>query len=240
MTITAKVAARISKFKDGTAFTYEALQINREEYPGAAKAMERLLKQGIISRVSTGLFYKPHITAFGTRQPNEQDLLRPYLHENDKRVAYITGLALYNKMGLTTQVPKNIKLASRDKRIAATVGSLKIRSVKSYTDITEENYQYLELLDVMKDFNTIPDLDSSAAIQNIISKLKKLRSLKMFKALALKYPPRVRAFAGAILQQIVPNEKLDVLKTSLNPLTQFKFGINAKQLSTITTWNIIS
>ncbi|MEO5996975.1 MAG: DUF6088 family protein [Chitinophagaceae bacterium] len=239
MTITAKVAAQVSKFKDGTTFTYEELQINREEYPGAAKAIERLLKKGIVSRVSTGLFYKPRKTAFGTLQPNEQDLLRPYLYENGKRVAYITGLALYNKLGLTTQVPKNIKLTSRDKRIAASVGSLKIRSVKSYTDITEENYQYLELLDVIKDFKTIPDIDSTTAIQNITGKLKKLGSLKIFKALALKYPPRVRAFAGAILQQIAPKVNLDDLKTSLNPLSQFKFGINTKQLSTITNWNII-
>lgn len=238
MTITAKVAAQVAKFKDGTAFTYDELQIDREEYPGAAKAMERLLKTGIISRVSTGLFYKPRKTAFGTLQPNEQDLLRPYLYENDKRVAYITGLALYNKLGLTAQVPKNIKLASRDKRIAATVGSLKIRSVKSYIDITEANYQYLELLDVMKDFKTIPDIDNSAAIQNIINKLKELQSLQMFKALALRYPPRVRAFTGALLEQITPNENLDDLKTSINPLSQFDFGINTKQLSTITNWNI--
>ncbi len=62
MTITAKVAAQVAKFKDGTAFTYDELQIDREEYPGAAKAMERLLKTGIISRVSTGLFYKPRKT----------------------------------------------------------------------------------------------------------------------------------------------------------------------------------
>ncbi len=90
----------------------------------------------------------------------------------------------------------------------------------------------------MKDFKTIPDIDNSAAIQNIINKLKELQSLQMFKALALRYPPRVRAFTGALLEQITPNENLDDLKTSINPLSQFDFGINTKQLSTITNWNI--
>lgn len=61
----------------------------------------------------------------------------------------------------------------------------------------------------------------------------------MFKALALRYPPRVRALAGAILEKMTLSENLDDLKTSLNPLSQFEFGINTKQLSTITNCNII-
>lgn len=56
--------------------------------------------------------------------------------------------------------------------------------------------------------------------------------------IALKYPPSVRAFAGAILNEINPTNPLEDLKKSVNPLTIYIFGINKKQLSTIEYWNI--
>ena len=39
-----------------------------------------------------------------------------YLFENKNRIAYITGTLLYNQLGLTTQIPAVIKIASQ-KRI---------------------------------------------------------------------------------------------------------------------------
>lgn len=73
-------------------------------------------------------------------------------------VSYITGGALYNRLGLTTQIPRNIKIASRDKRIETSIGSMKVTSVKSYAEINEGNYQILQVLDALKDFKRISDM----------------------------------------------------------------------------------
>ena len=240
MKVSDKIKKNIAKIPDGTPFTYQDLEIMQEEYPAATKAIERLIKKGAISRVSTGVFYKPKNTPFGALKPREEELLRSYLFENNKRVAYITGTALYNKLGLTTQVPKNIKVASRDRRIITTVGNMQVKPVKSYVDVTDDNYYLMELLDVLKDFKTIPDTDKSQTIRFVLKKIKALpgKEKDQFIKIAIKYPPRVRALAGALLSEISNKLPLRELKESINPLSTFKFSISEKQLSQVRFWNI--
>ena len=225
---------------DGTTFKYQGLNIAPDEYPAAAKAIERLIKKGLINRASTGVFYKPKKTVFGNLKPMEEELLKPYLFDDGKRIAYITGTSLYNRMGLTTQVPKNIRVASRSKRIVTKVGSIQVKPVKSYLDVTNDNYYLMELLDVLKDFKIIPDTEKKQVIKFMLQKIKNLsnREKKEFVEIALKYPPRVRAFAGAILNEINFVKPVEDLKKSINPLTIYEFGLNKKQLSTIEYWNI--
>ena len=240
MKVSDKIKKNIAKIPDGTPFTYQDLAIIPGECPAATKAIERLIKNGAISRASTGVFYKPKNSPFGTLKPREEELLRPYLFENNKRVAYITGTALYNKLGLTTQVPKNIKVASRDRRIITTVGNIQVKPVKSYVDVTDDNYYLMELLDVLKDFKTIPDTDKSQTIRFVLKKIKALSAKEkdQFIKIAIKYPPRVRAFAGALLSEISNKLAVQELKESINPLSTFKFSISNKQLSKIKCWNI--
>src|SRR5699024_6917242 len=109
MGVTQKIQHKISKLAEGSTFKYEQLAIEPQEYVAAAKAIERLIEKDVIKRVSTGVFYKPKKTAFGELKPNEEEILKPYLFEKGKRIAYITGISLYNQMGLTTQIPTNIK-----------------------------------------------------------------------------------------------------------------------------------
>lgn len=240
MKVAEKIESRINKMQDGTTFKYQGLAIAPDEYPAATKAIERLIKKGVINRASTGVFYKPKKTAFGNLKPKEEELLKPYLFDNGKRIAYITGTSLYNRMGLTTQVPKNIRVASRSKRIVTKVGSIQVKPVKSYLDVTNENYYLMELLDVLKDFKAIPDTEKSQVIKFMLQKIKDLtnKEKKELVDIALKYPPRVRAFAGAILNEINPTKPIEDLKKSINPLTIYEFGINKKQLSNIEYWNI--
>ncbi len=240
MKVTKKIDNTIAQLPDGSTFGYQEFNIQESEYPAATKAIERLIKKGIINRASTGLFYKPKQTVFGNLKPKEEELLKPYLFEQKKRVAYITGTALFNKFGLTTQVPKNIKIASRDRRIATKIGNIKVTSVKSYSDVADNNYYLLELLDVLKDFKTIPDADADQTINFMLQKLESLtaKELEYTIKLALRYPPRVRAFLGALLTKINPDRNLAVLKKSINPLSTFEFGIAQSQLATINNWNI--
>ena len=240
MKIAQKIEKQINRIKEGTTFKYQQLSIESSEYTAAAKAIERLIEKGIIKRVSTGVFYKPKQTIFGELKPNEEELLKPYLLQNNKRIAYITGTSLYNRMGLTTQVPKNIKIASRDKRITVSVGNLKGTPVKSYVDVTDKNFHLLEILDALKDLKKIPNLDKNSAIKIISNQLKKLNTneIKRLIDCALSYPPRVRAFLGALLDKINGYLGLNKLKNSLNPLSEYTYGIDENLLPTASNWNI--
>ncbi len=240
MKISEKIARKINRMEPGTTFKYQQLGVDRSEYSAAAKAIERCIQKGIIKRVSTGVFYKPQQTEFGELRPREEELLKPYLFENGKRIAYITGIALYNRMGLTTQVPKTIKVASRIKRITTQIGKLKVKPVKSYIDVTNDNVQLLEILDALKDFKSIPDMDLQSAITILQNKITNLSESNQKKLLnyALKYPPRTRALLGAIMEPLKENGNLKNLKESLNPLTSFDLGINTQILPKAAKWNI--
>jgi len=240
MGVTQKIQKQISKLADGTTFKYEQLAIDPQEFSAAAKAIERLIAKGIIKRVSTGVFYKPKNTVFGELKPTEEEILKPYLFEKGKRIAYITGTSLYNRLGLTTQIPKGIKIASRDKRITVSNGTVKASPVKSYVDVTDKNFYLLELLDALKDFKKIPDLDKNSAIKILSNKLKELNTLetKLLIKCGLAYPPRVRSFVGALLENIKTEIDLSALKKSLNPLSEYEYGINEINLPTVENWNI--
>lgn len=240
MKVAQKIEKKISRVSDGTTFGYQDLSISKEDYVAAAKTMERLINKGLIKRVSPGVFYKPKQSIFGELKPDEDELLKSFLFEDGKRIAYVTGISLYNSMGLTTQIPSRIKIASKSKNINISIGVLKGRSVKSYVDVTQNNFYLLQILDALKDFNKIPDLDIKSGVIILSERLKKFddKELKMLVKICLLYPPRVRAFLGALLESIGINGGMEKLKNSLNPLSSYKYGIKEDVLPTVLKWNL--
>jgi predicted transcriptional regulator of viral defense system len=240
MTLAAQIRDRIKKQAEGKTFGYADLDISKTDYQNAAKVLERLQKNGVIKKISKGVFYKPEQTVFGELQPDYSEQLRPYLFENGKRIAYETGPSLYNRLGLTTQMAFRIKIASQNKRISINRGALKARAVKSYTAVTDTNYELLGLLDAIKDIKRIPDCTVANAVRIVSGTFKKLEDNEIRKVIqyALLYPPRVRGLVGAILEEINKNNNTTKLKESINPLTTFQLGLKEKDLPTIKNWNI--
>ncbi len=224
----------------GMTFKYQQLGIASNEYGAAAKAIERLIAKKIIKRIAVGVFYKPKKTLFGELKPGEEDRLRPYLFSGEKRIAYITGTALYNRMGLTTQIPGDIRVASKLKEIRIRIGNINVRRVKSYVDVADENYYLLEILDVLKDFKQIPDLDKKTAVKQMTAALASLKNKERLQIIqyGLDYPPRARAFLGALLENVPADMDLEQLAQSLNPLTVYDLGITPDILSAAGKWNI--
>lgn len=240
MKVTQKVERSLRSMDEGTTFKYQNLGIAPSEYGAAAKVIERLIRKGAIKRASTGIFYKPKQSIFGELPPREDELLKPYLFENGKRIAYVTGASLYNRMGLTTQIPKVLKVACRGKRITTRIGGIVIKPVKSYTDVNDNNYTLLEILDAVKDFNKISDLDQNSAITLLSNKILALseKERALLLKCALLYPPRARALLGAIMDAKNTDTKLLFLQNSLNPLTFYDFGSIFDLLPKASDWNI--
>ena len=172
LSISEKITQKINSMPEDITFGYEQLPINREEFWSAAKTMERLQKKGLVKKLSKGKFYKPKMTVFGEKKPGEQDILKSYLYQKGQRTAYITGISLYNQLGLTTQIPSVIQIASRSRRNISGIGTIKVSPVKSYVEVTEQNYQILGFLDAMKDLKQIPDVDVSDAVTIFKSRIK--------------------------------------------------------------------
>jgi predicted transcriptional regulator of viral defense system len=240
MNLTTQIRNRIKKFPEGKTFGYDDLRIAREKYTTAAKVLERLQKEGLIKRITKGVFYKPEQTVFGELKPDYSEQLRPFLFENGKRIAYETGFSLYNRMGLTTQMAFRIKIASRSKRISINRGALKADAVKSYAEVTDTNFELLGFLDAIKDIKRIPDCTASKAIKIISGKINNFNDKQITEMVkyALLYPPRVRALTSAMLENLNIQANTEKLKQSLNPLTKIKLGLKESDLPTIKNWNI--
>ena len=149
---------------------------------------------------------------------------------------------MFNQLSLTTQVPKDIDLASRAKRPVSKVGNITVRFVKSYADVNNKNYNLLGILDSLKDFKKIPDLNKELAIKRIKAMIDELtdREKKNLVMYALDYPPRARAFLGALLEliKIEQREALTALKQSLNPLSLYSVGVAQDILPNSKSWFI--
>jgi len=241
MSLSALIRNIIKQLPNGKTFGYDDLRIPKERYTSAAKALERLQKEDLIKKISKGVFYKPEKTIFGTLEPNYNELLRPYLFENGKRIAYETGTTLYNRLGLTTQMAFRTKIASRGKRINIDRKVLKADAVKSYAEVDDKNYDILGILDAFKDIKRIPDSSVGQAIVRLSIILNELnpKQIESLVKYALVYPPRVRALVGAVLQNNDYQGKgLNKLKDSLNPLTIIQLGLEDSELPTKNNWYI--
>lgn len=240
MGVTQNIQKQISKLADGTIFKYEQLNLEPQEFWAAAKAIERMIAKGSIKRVKAGVFYKPKQSVFGELPPNYSNLLKElYLFEKGKRIGYVTGTALYNQMHLTTQMHFVTRIVSNKRRNKTKLGWEKIIFLKAYVEVNEKNYELLGLLDALKDFNKIPDINISSAIIILSNQLKLLNTtqLDLLVKCALKYPPRVRAFLGTLLEKIGNETHIKLLKESLNPLSEYEYNI-IKILPNATNWNI--
>jgi len=241
MKLAEEIRIRIKKIPKGKSFGYADLEIIKENYQAAAKALERLKTKGVIKKLSKGIFYIPEKTVFGELKPEYNEQLRPYLFDNGKRIAYITGTQLYNQLNLTTQMAFRIKIACRSKRISISRGAIKADAAKSYAEVTDNNYELLGLLDALKDIRKIPDsntVNSLRIVSGCIEKLSDTKRAEMIKY-ALLYPARVRALLGAIIEnQNGSLMDLKKLQDSLNPLTVIKIGLKESDLQSIKNWNI--
>ena len=240
ISVAKSIEEKIRKIKEGETFTYKELQLDQKQYQSATKSIERLINKGVIKRISPGVFFKPRQTIFGELSPNNEELIKPYLFNKGKRIAYVTGSYLYNKLGLTSQVPQIIKVASFNKEIKVNKQNIKIKPAKSYVEVTNRNYQYLEILDAIKDFKKIPDINPQAGIKVLLKILNNLGHKEINKIIqySLNYPPRTRALLGALLENLGFEKDLEELKSSLNPLSEYALGINKEMLETAENWNI--
>lgn len=240
MGIRKSILRALRKLPEGIPFGYSDIGVTKADFAAAAKVLGRMVKEGVIARSAPGVYYKARSTPFGNDGLSEEVLVRTYLFRAGRRIAYVTGVGLFNQLGLTTQVPKNIQIASQNLRISTQVGNLRLKPVKSYVKVTNRNFYLLELLDVVKEFKNIPDIEPRKAIEFLRNKLSQLQAASISKMveIALKYPPRVRAMLGALLSLERPEINIGNLRASLHPLSKYDFGLSEADLATANDWKL--
>jgi len=231
----------INRLPAGYVFTYSDFYQQVNKIDALTKALSRLLMEGKIRKLSPGRFYKPRITEFGELGPEPFQIVKDILEKDDKIIGYLTGISVYNQLGLTTQVSSIIQIGVNDLRKNITRGIYKIGFIKQQNRIVKENIPLLRILDAIRFIKEIPDatIDQSCkVIGSLIKNLDKEEQSKLIK-LALKYNPATRALTGSILENISGGKEIEILFKSLNPSSSYAFGIKQKSLPNKQKWSII-
>jgi len=234
------VIKKIERFPEGFVFTYEDIikEVNSKE--AVIKNLNRMVTSGKLNKLSKGRFYKPEITPFGKLGPNEYQIAKDLLEKNGKLIGYLTGLTIYNQLGLTTQISNIIQIGRNETRPAIQRGKYKISFIKQKNKISKENIPLLQILDAIRYIKEIPDAKIQLLCNrflNILSILSRKNKTALIR-LALNYSPATRALLGALLDKTGDEELTGKLQNSLNPITNYKIGITRENLSTIEKWNL--
>lgn len=240
MNIQAQIDQSILNFSPGCIFGYVDLPLYSKSPNGVVKAISRLVGRNKLKRLSKGIFYRPKKGILGDIRPSDDELLRTFCFRNDQLVGYITGASLYNRLGLTTQVPKTITIAIKGARQKKDFGTIRIKLISARAPVSKQNRPLLELLDVLKDINQIQDAVPSRSLRIITLLIKSLTTIQQKKLvqLALKYyTASTRALLGLIFNSL-NSRYSDELKKSLNPVTIYKIGLDDSQWPDAKNWNV--
>ncbi|MEI7499693.1 MAG: DUF6088 family protein [Bacteroidota bacterium] len=230
----------VENVPSGQVFDYSLFPLRNESFMALAKSLCRLSKQGQIVRLSRGKYYKPRESVFGVLMPDESQLIRSFTQLGDKTIGYVTGLAAFNSLGLTSQVSNTIMIARGSNQPMKDIFGFKVRFVKRNFRFTRDDVKLLQILDALKDIKKIPDTTVSESLKILITNLEKLKAdeLQQMIRLAQRYPPSTRALVGAIIENRFSEIRVVSLYKSLNPLTKYLVGIDPDILPNKLKWNI--
>jgi len=240
MNITQTIQNNIEGIPAGKIFSYQDLPCYFESSSAVIKAIGRMVIDKKIERLSKGKFYFPKKGKFGSRKPSDGELIRSVTYKNGCLCGYVTGPSLYNKLGLTTQIPRTITLASNGGRQKKELGTIRIKTVATSIPIKEEDVTLLQYLDALKDIKKIPDSDTNLSLKIIsryILKLSVSEQERMVKLAETYYRPQVRALIGLLFTSFnlsVPRS----LSLSLNPTTTYKLNLKESKWPRAKQWNI--
>lgn len=224
----------------GQIFGYQNLPNYTQAPTAVIKALGRMVSQNKVERLSKGKFYVSKEGLLGALKPSDNELLRSVLYKNDRLYGYLTGMALYNRLGLTTQVPSTITVAYNGGSQEKNFGTFRVRTVITRVPIEEKNVKLLQYLDVLKSIKKIPDHDINASLKKMQKYISELSGAEQKGLLSLAlnyYGPQVRALLGLIFSSL--NKPIPTrLKQSLNPTTIYKLNLTQSMWPMATEWNI--
>ncbi|MFC2107570.1 DUF6088 family protein [Bacteroidota bacterium] len=242
MKVTDIISDRVNRFPVGYVFTYNDFNLEVDKIDALTKALSRMVHGGRIRKLSPGRFYKPRFTDFGELKPETYQVVKDLLLEqNGKITGYLTGYSVYNHLGLTTQVSGIIQIGTNGPKKRIKRGMYTIRFIKQANRITKENIPLLQMLDAIRNIKEIPDttVDQSCKIfSGLIAKINK-SDQETFIRLAKKYNPATRALTGAIAEIGFSSVASEPLFNSLNPSSEYEFGISERVLPNKQKWNIV-
>jgi hypothetical protein len=190
----------------------------------ASKALARLAKQGLLTRVGKGLYFAPKDTLIGKSKPSETSIALKRLEGKTRP----TGASAANILGLSTQMPARPQLIAYTSNPPKNAGSarIKLRRTSSSNPLPALEGALLEFIRARGATAETSSGESFLRLRDLLTHQLSASRLRGLREAALAEPPRVRAILGALLEYAdLPESLWEPLENSLNPLTKFDFGL---------------
>ena len=230
----------IDRFANGFVFTAADFSVPLNKQNTVTKILNNMVTAGEIRRLCKGRFYKPQMSKFGELPPDTFQTVKDLLEKNSKITGYLTGYSIFNQLGLTTQIPAMLQIATRKEKKIVTRGNYRISFIIQQNTITKDCVPILQLLDCLRFFKSIPDAMPDEICQRLLFLFKQLtpKQINTTKRLVMKYPPSAIALLGAILEANNENEDTAMLYKALNHQSSYKLDISSQILSNQKKWHI--
>ena len=236
-----KMLNHLQKLKPGSLVRYGDFSSLGIAPGTVAVNLSRLRQAGVVQQVTKGIYRLPLQSRFGPVPVSEQQALEVLLQAPNKQLrGYPTGVAAFNRMGLTTQVAQEIRIATSRPGRPKKVGNVRVRFVRSRGDVKLEEVRLCQLLDALRQIKRLPDTSPATALLRLREQVKRLlpADKTALVRLAQGYNPATRALLGALLEGLEGAKLISQLKSSLNPLTTYKLGLSEQALPNRTVWKI--
>ena len=143
MTIKEKIANIIERSSNGKLFFNNSFPKYDDDY--VRQILAELCSQGVIARISFGIYVKPIESKFGIVYPPISDIVKA-IAKRDKAKILPTGNTAMNLLGLSTQVPMNSEYITSGSAREIKLGNRTIRLKRS----VPKNFDYKgELMPVL-------------------------------------------------------------------------------------------
>jgi len=118
--------------------------------------LKRLADKGTLHRIEKGMYCKVKQTLFGELLPDmDKVLCEQLICDGNQIIGYETGPSYFNKIGLCSWIPREQFIATNRYR-KQIPGQVKIKVCRPITEISTENYKYLQALDMIQGMDELP------------------------------------------------------------------------------------
>ncbi|HAT8502173.1 TPA: DUF6088 family protein [Vibrio vulnificus] len=254
MSIAEKVRMKIRRMEPGTVFLISDLPTYGVEKRATTKAVSYYYnnenfnnKHGRLRKIADGLYYKEEKGFLGSLPPSYDAVLYALIMSKNKKVGFITGHQLFNKTGLSTQVPAvTTVVTSKNAPSSINIDGIRINVIRKVKKIKENDIKRYEFEYILNNLNKVQSIESEHILESLSSYIDMIyHDEKQFDELYknLQYKKN-KAFLGALIEdyQEEYNKNFDHflnrIKNDLSDRSKYKVGGLVNYINHNKEWNI--
>ncbi len=196
---------------------YRSVLENQVSEAAYYKTLERLCKSGKLVKIAKGTYHLPKVTKYGVVPPSEKEIVNAF---TENEMGTTIGYTLYNSLGLTTQISKNIDVLSSElDGLTKSIRNITIHRVQiTYNDPVKS---MIHCLEVLNNYSKIEDINYLSFIK-FTKTIAESYNEEVFETVynAMNYKKSTIAFLQEILNYY---NRENNLRNYLSSLSEYKY-----------------